>query len=59
MRRVHEEDVPLTRLSGRQRGSQFFVQKQSLVGGMFGQVFWGGTGIARTICHFSPSPFKN
>ena len=37
---------------------QLVIVKCGLVGGMFCQVFLGGTGMARTRCHFSPRFLK-
>ena len=56
---IDEEHVPVSRLGSIQCGPQLAVEKSGLIGGVFREVFFGGTGRARTRCHFSPRPFKN
>ena len=59
MGRVDEEHVSLPRLRGVQRGLQFLIEKSGLISGVLGEVFFGGTGMARTGRHLSPMFFKN
>ncbi len=54
MRRVDEEHVSLSSLRGVERWLQLAIEKCGLVGNVLGKVFLGGTGMARTRCHFSP-----
>ena len=54
-----EEHLPLPGLGRVDSKPQFVVEKRRLIGGVFRKTFLGGTGRARTRCHFSPKPFKN
>jgi hypothetical protein len=56
---VDEEHMTVPRLGGVEFGRQFFVEKLGLSFDVFGQVFWGGTGMARTHCHFRPKSLRN
>jgi hypothetical protein len=59
MGRVDEEHMTLPRKGGVQPRPQFRVEKLGLGFDVLGQVFWGGTGMARTHCHFMPRSLRN
>ena len=59
MGRIDEEHVAVPGLGRVQCGPQLVVEKRRLIGGVFRETFFGGTGRARTRCHFSPRPFRN
>jgi hypothetical protein len=59
MGRVDEKHMTLPRESGVQLRLQFRVEKLRLGFDVLGQVFLGGTGIARTHCHFMPRSLRN
>ena len=52
MGRVDEEHVTCASLGGGQDRLQFGLEKSGLVCNVLGQVFFGGTGIARTRLNF-------
>ena len=55
---VNKKDVSLSRLCRLQFRRPLFLQKFGLNGDMLFETFFGGTGIARTRCHFSPMRFR-
>ena len=59
MGRIDEEYVTNARLRLVQTRFQLIVMEGSLGSHMLGQVFLGGTGMARTRWHFIPMPFMN
>ncbi len=59
MGRIDEEHMAFSRLSRVQTGLQFRVKEIGLDRDMLGQVFLGGTGMARTNRHFSPRSLRN
>ena len=56
---VDKEHMTTPHLGSVQLWLQFFVEKLGLSCDVFGQVFLGGTGIARTRCHFMPKSLRN
>jgi hypothetical protein len=56
---VNEEHMTIPCLSGIQTRLQFGVEEIGLGGNVLGQVFFGGTGIARTHRHFRPRSLRN
>ena len=59
MGRVDEEHVTFASLGGGQDRLQFGLEKSGLVCNVLGQVFFGGTGIARTRLNFRPRSLRN
>ena len=59
MGRVDEEHVTLSRLGGVQARLQLGLEKLGLGLDVLGQVFLGGTGIARTRWNFRPRSLRN
>jgi hypothetical protein len=56
---VAEEHMTLSRHSRVQKRLQFGFEKLGLGCDMLGEVFFGGTGMARARCHFSPISLRN
>ena len=59
MGRIDEEHMALPRSGGVQGGLQLGVEEIGLDGDVLGQVFLGGTGMARARCHFRPRSLRN
>src|SRR5271169_1860174 len=59
MGRVHEQHVAVSGDRRIEPRLQFGVQELPLFANMLGQVFLGGTGIARTRCQRNPRPARN
>jgi hypothetical protein len=59
MGRVDEKHMTLSREGGVELRFQLLVEKLGLDFNVLGQVFLGGTGMARTHCHFMPRSLRN